>query len=601
MSQQQARPGSGYTAQVAIAADDVAVRIRGRLLIRNVSLVVQPGEVIGIMGPSGAGKSTLLAALTGYQRPTVGRVLVSGLDFYENLEQVRGQIGYVPQDDIMHADLTVWQALWYSGRLRLPRDYSDERVRRRIIAVIDKLGLGDVVNTRIGSAQRRGISGGQRKRVNVAMELITNPPVLVLDEPTSGLASTDALALVRLLRRLADTGKAVVLTIHQPGVDVMKLMNGLAVVARDRSTDQVGIVPWYGPAFPDAAEFFEPSHSSPDAEAVMRGLESRSVSAWRAAYEASPVYEEWCLARRSLPCMPSVAGRQGSTLWSDWVVQWSVLLQRAVTVKMADVWGTAILVAQAPLIACLVVMVFGSRTTRAVDPDNWSDVAQAVTTATFLMVLAAAWLGCSSTVREIVGERAILNRERMVGVGLGPYVASKIVLLFGFSFIQCFLLLIGIGDGCGFGAHYWVIMVTLVLAANVSGMIGLCVSALVESVEAAAGVLPLIILPMVVLGGILLPLKDLAGPARILADATPTRWAFEKVLVEEARSRPVLQMAEGGQPGSSERMDMAEPAFPMSAGRSGDRDPLIVLGAMWIETVVVLTAIVLLRERRRGR
>jgi ABC-type multidrug transport system ATPase subunit/ABC-type multidrug transport system permease subunit len=583
----------------AIEADGVGVDVGGRPIIRDISLAVRQGELVGVMGNSGAGKSTLLAALTGSIPPSRGRVLVSGADLYSHAGDVRGLIGFVPQDDIMHPDLTVWQALWYSARLRMPREYTDDQVRRRIFAVIERFGLGDVMNSRIGSAHRRGISGGQRKRVSVAMELVTDPPIVVLDEPTSGLSSVDALSLMKLLRRLADSGKAIMLTIHQPGVEVMRLMDGLAVVARDRSSGHCGVLIWYGPAYPEAAAFFEPGNANPDAEAVMRGLQTGTVSHWRSAYANSPVHEAWVVKRRSAEESPLAVADRRPVGWLQGVSQLAVLMRRGLAVKLADAWGTGILIAQAPLMAILVVIVFGGKTTRVVDASNWLETSTAVTTATYLMVLAAVWLGCSSSVREVVTERSIFRRERMVGVGLLPYLASKVVLLFAVSLVQCFLLLVGIGSGCGFVADDWSTMLTLLLAANVAVMIGLCVSASVGSAEAAAGILPLIILPMVVLGGILVPLKDLTPPARFLTDLTPSRWAFERALVEEAGARPKMQFAEDGLPGALQVVDMAEAAFPESAGRCGDLPPLLVLGAMWCMALVVLIAIMVLRDRRR--
>jgi len=266
------------TGQSVLEAREVGVAVEGHRLIRDISLVVCPGELVAIMGPSGAGKSTLLATLVGGRQPDEGYVLLGGEDLYARFDEFRGQIGYVPQDDIMHRELTVSQAVWFGARLRLPRDYSDAEIERRVATVIDELGLTGCEHVRIGSADRRGISGGQRKRVNVALELITDPPMLVLDEPTSGLSSTDALALLKLLRGLTQGGKTIVLTIHQPGAEAMRQLDGLAVIARDASTRDVGHLAWYGPAVPDSVRFFESRGRPDDAEAVLRGLATRPVA-----------------------------------------------------------------------------------------------------------------------------------------------------------------------------------------------------------------------------------------------------------------------------------------------------------------------------------
>lgn len=172
--------------------------------------MIQPGEMVAVMGPSGSGKSTLLAVLNGQLAPAAGRIMIGGLDLHDHFELFRGRIGYVPQDDILHADLTVWQALWYAARLRLPRDMADAEIARRIRQVLEQLGLEGTEDTRVGDQRKRGISGGQRKRVNLAMELLTDPPILVLDEPTSGLEHRhdlgDPAAAVAGRRRQDDPG-----------------------------------------------------------------------------------------------------------------------------------------------------------------------------------------------------------------------------------------------------------------------------------------------------------------------------------------------------------------------------------------------------------
>lgn len=192
---------------VNLVARKLAVDIPARRLLENVSLVVQPGELVGLMGASGAGKTTLLNALNGYAVPSEGKVLLNGHDLYAWYREFAPFIGYVPQDDIIHRDLTVFQALYYSARLRLPTDTSDAEIETRVQELLHNLGLEGTEEVLIGSPEKRGISGGQRKRVNIAMELLTEPLVLFLDEPTSGLSSEDALVVMKVLRGLADQEK----------------------------------------------------------------------------------------------------------------------------------------------------------------------------------------------------------------------------------------------------------------------------------------------------------------------------------------------------------------------------------------------------------
>ncbi|MBM4022746.1 MAG: FHA domain-containing protein [Planctomycetes bacterium] len=595
--------GRSSAVRSVLEARDIAVDAGGRRLIEHVSLAVSAGELVAIMGPSGAGKSTLLATLVGGLEPDAGTVLVSGADLSARYDEFRGQIGYVPQDDIMHAELTVSQALWFAARLRLPRDYADDEIRRRTDAVMGDLGLTGAEHVRIGSADRRGISGGQRKRVNVAMELITDPPILVLDEPTSGLSSTDALVLITLLRGLADAGKTVVLTIHQPGPDVLRQMDGLVVIARDASSRDVGQLVWFGPPLPDAASFFEPHGQGADPEAILRGLASRPVADWRAAFHRSETYRTWVDGRRSVPvAVTSPRPRRGASPL-DALSQWWTLVRRSVTIKVADRWTTAILLAQAPIIGLLVAGVFGGRASGPLDHESWAELARAVATTTFLMALAAIWFGCSNAAREIVVERAILRRERMVGLSLTAYLASKLLVLAVLCGLQCWLLLSIVGRGCGLQASFGGTWLTLFLAANVAAVIGLCLSAVARSAEAAASLLPLVILPMVILGGILLPLPELPRVTTYLADAIPSRWAFEGLFVPEADARATLEFPPGDPTRTDEPRveDLAEPWFPRQDWRSSRDTPDWMLAGMWAIGVVALERLLRHGEHRCDR
>jgi len=274
---------------ITLEARDVSVDLPVGRLLDRVSLTIYPAEFVGLMGPSGAGKTTLLAALNGYTRPSTGSVLFNGRDLYEHFGEFQGLIGYVPQDDIMHRDLTVRQALYFSARLRLPVDFSDAEIEARIAAVLSQLGLEETEHVVIGSPEKKGISGGQRKRVNLAMELLTDPAMLFLDEPTSGLSSVDALVVMQFLRRLADAGKTILLTIHQPSVEAYRQLDNLIVIAKvpiDEQQSPAGqtraLVPgrlvYYGPAYPEACEFFAPPNENvalvapPSPDDVLRGL-----------------------------------------------------------------------------------------------------------------------------------------------------------------------------------------------------------------------------------------------------------------------------------------------------------------------------------------
>jgi ABC-type multidrug transport system ATPase subunit len=221
-----------YKGNVTIEVESVTVNApKGDPLLSSVSLTIFPSEFVAIMGPAGAGKTTFLKAINGYTLPASGRVLFNGADLHRYYDRYRQQISYVPQDDIVHAQLTVREALYFTAKLRT--DLTDAEIDKRIDEVLASLGIQDKKNTIIGSPERKVLSGGQRKRVNIAMELIIAAPVIVLDEPTSGLSSHDAENVIQVLKKLALDGNIILTTIHQPSLSIFKQFDNLIMISRD--------------------------------------------------------------------------------------------------------------------------------------------------------------------------------------------------------------------------------------------------------------------------------------------------------------------------------------------------------------------------------
>ena len=234
-----------------LAVPDRDDRSQAKVLLDHVSFKALPGDMIALMGPSGAGKTTLLLALNGYLPPTSGQVRINGEDLYTIYDALRGSIGYVPQDDIVHPELTVFEAVKYSARFRLPPDYAEEEIDRRVDDTLRDLGLEGVRNLQIGKPEKKVLSGGQRKRVNIALELVTDPVILFLDEPTSGLAADDTTTLISLLAELTKkTGKTIVMTIHQPAKDEFEKFNLCFIMGYG------GIPTYFGPTGEPAYAFF---------------------------------------------------------------------------------------------------------------------------------------------------------------------------------------------------------------------------------------------------------------------------------------------------------------------------------------------------------
>ena len=574
------------TSADAVEAVNVAVEAAGRRLLENVSLVIQPGEMVAIMGPSGAGKSTLLSVLNGQVTPAAGRIVIGGLELHEHFELFRGRIGYVPQDDILHADLTVWQALWYAARLRLPKDMADEEIARRIRQVLAQLGLEGTENTRVGDQRKRGVSGGQRKRVNLAMELLTDPPILVLDEPTSGLSSTDTISVLELLRSLADAGKTILVTIHQPSLEAYQKFDAVAVIARDASTRQVGRLAWFGRAWPDAVNFFEPqAPGTPHpttADGLLRGLATRPVADWVRQWEQSVAKSIWVDARAGTHAARAGSGPRPRPRPVERLAQWATLVRRGLAVKAADRWNTAVLFLQAPLVGLLVAAVFAKVLRAQPTPESWPHAGVNMATMMFVTALAAIWFGCSATAREIVAEWPIYRRERMVGLSIVSYLASKTALLLVIAAVQAALLLVIVAWACGVQSPWWHLYLVLYAAGLAGGALGLVVSATLRTTESATAILPVLLMPMIVLGGVLVPLADLPQVTRPLAAAMPSRWAFEGMVVPEAAARPRMRLpgAAGlppaSTPASAPTAAPAAAAPDVSTGAARSRVPIVL-------------------------
>ncbi|MCB9584442.1 MAG: FHA domain-containing protein [Polyangiaceae bacterium] len=552
-----------------------------KTLLDHISFKAMPGDLIALMGPSGAGKTTLLLTLNGYMPPTHGQVRINGEDLYAIYDVLRGSIGYVPQDDIVHPELTVWEAVRYSAKFRLPPDFSEDEIDRRVDMTLRQLGLDSVKHLQIGKPEKKVLSGGQRKRVNIAMELVTDPIIMFLDEPTSGLAADDTTALVQLLADLAkQTGKTIITTIHQPAKDEFEKFNLTLVLG-------VGGIPiFYGPTKPDAYRFFgsfaERQGKPNDIDnprdmfdmlnqregPILQQLlarnpnaskqEARSIAAreWHKEFFSpqNPTFQKMFSGRRAVG---SGSQQQLSRTRPKGRGQFGLLLSRYFKVKVRDTSGIVIMLAQAPIIGVLLAMVFGF--TKDAIPywclgalqelgkkfgslgggigdtlNNMQTTPDHSGAANFLVV-SAVWFGTSNAAREIVSERAVYLRERMVNLGLFNYVFSKFFLLSMFCVIQCTVLLAIVFFSLGFngGPQAFVIDLGILVAVSMNSVaLGLLLSTMVESAEAAMALTPIALIPQVVLAGLMVPMTTnpyLKWPMYIV----PARWGFEGVVAQE--------------------------------------------------------------------
>jgi len=550
-----------YNGNVTVEAVQVTIDIRAKgraqRLVEPVSLTIFPSEVVCVMGPAGAGKTTLMKALNGYTAPTYGQVIFNGANLYKSYDQFRLQLGYVPQDDIMHSLLTVNEALYFTAKLRT--DLREAEIRARILYVLTKLNIDDIGDRLVGSPEKKVISGGQRKRLNIAMELLSDPNVLFLDEPTTGLSSYDAYQVVKVLRDLGNSGKTVVLTIHQPSIDIFKEFDNLVMVARDKGSKNSGALVYYGPAYPDSIQFFggemAPSGGpkqelSP--EMLLDGLASRPTAEWVGRYSQTTYRNEFIESRKGqLPSRPTQKAQETAVRKPD-IGQWITLMRRNAVLRLRDKGQLTFTALQSILFPLLMAILYHNipgrfpydiaqpLSTGGPGVANSQGFAKNVMACHFLLVVAAVWFGVNNAARDIVGEWAIFVRERMVSLKLPSYVFSKLGMLTIICGAQCTLLLGIVYPIARLNSGFGPTLLSLFLVSIAGAALGLLISSFAETTDAAIAVLPIPLLFMILLSGGMKILDS--TPEKVMSFAFPSRWAFEANFAREATADKIQSL-----------------------------------------------------------
>jgi ABC-type multidrug transport system ATPase subunit/pSer/pThr/pTyr-binding forkhead associated (FHA) protein len=473
-----------------------------RRFLDQVSLKIEPGEFVCILGPSGCGKSTLLKALNGSQRAETGQVLLNNINYYDNYEQLKHQVGYVPQDDIIHPQLTIEKTLRYAAKLRLPANTSAAKRRERIDDVLSMLELYDHRHKAV-----QQLSGGQRKRVSIAVELLTEPAVIYLDEPTSGLDPNLEEKLMLLLRELTLRGKTVVSVTHT-------LDN---ILLADKVTFLVdGKLAFYGT--PEQAKSFFLVNKLP--EVYKRFEESAGdTDALRQRFESSEIYQRHVRSKLNTSASPQErrAKNRRRATGPGSLRQFAVLTRRYSEIITKDPRNTLILLLQAPIVALFVALAV-----RTDQPDRGP-----TSTMFLIMSLSALWFGCSNAARELTKEARVYARERMVNLRVIPYVLSKFFVLQWLALLQVATMLTLVSflrsgyvltqppeictrfgiEACsrlildGVPGEYWLQLLNLYLTALNGIGLGLLVSALVSNSDKAMSLVPLLLIPQVLFSG----------------------------------------------------------------------------------------------------
>ncbi|MEV0408655.1 FHA domain-containing protein [Actinoallomurus sp. NPDC050550] len=499
------------TGDVSLVANDLTVRTsKGKVLLDHVSFPIPERCLVGVIGPSGAGKSTLLGAVTGTRPATEGGVRYDNRDLYRHYAELRHRIGLVPQEDILHTQLPTRRALRYAAELRFPGDTVAAERDRRVDEVIEELGLTPHAQTRIDS-----LSGGQRKRVSVALELLTKPSLLFLDEPTSGLDPGLDKSVMEMMRDLAHDGRTIVVVTHS--VANLDTCDRLLVLVPG------GRVAFYGPPEEGLSFFGKASWAE-----VFQAFDREPDRDWAAEFRMAPLYSRYVLsgldgdaetpgAERVTAAPPP--RRQGR------FAQLGTLCRRYLAVIGSDRSYLAV-VAVLPLVVGLLIRAMPA-------PHGLTGLGENDDAASVLLtlVIGACFVGAANSVRELVKERPIYRRERAAGLSAGIYLLSKIFILGLITGVQAVLLvLIGLvfrpmpAHGA-FTSPYLELMLAMAGLAIVSMVMGLLVSAAVSTSEKTMPLLVLLSLAQVILCGALMPLEGKAGLEQI-AWVTPSRWGL---------------------------------------------------------------------------
>ncbi len=508
--------------------------------MHNLSFTLRNGELLAIMGGSGTGKTTLLSLLNGTLRPQEGSITINGHDISE--PKAKDLIGFVPQDDLLIEELTVYQNLWFTAKLCF-EGMPDEDIDRRVMKTLKDLGLDAAKDLKVGSAINKYISGGQRKRLNIALELIREPAVLFLDEPTSGLSSADTEKVINLLKEQTLKGKLIVVNIHQPSSDVYKLFDRLWLLDKGGypvfDGNPIDAITYFKEAanYADAETSACPMCGNVNPEIVLNIIDEKALNSnGELSDERKMKPQDWhelYLKEREEMAKPAVSSIQPSDQKKPGVLkQFAIFLHRNIKTKITNVQYLLITLLEAPVLAAVCAML-----TRYAPPEGYSVMDNKNLVSYFFMaVIVATFTGMSGSAEEIIKDRALLKRESFLHLSYSSYIWSKIIYMAGVSLIQT-LLFIAIGNTI-MGIHgmfmtWWFILFVTALLANLTGLL---LSQCLNSVVAIYISIPMLLIPQILLCGLVVSFSDLTpksttGNVPLIGNLIPSRWSYEALAV----------------------------------------------------------------------
>lgn len=543
-------------AKISFVARNIEYKFKsGKLGLRGINMSEESGKLIGIMGGSGAGKSTLLNVLNGMEKPSSGEVLINGKNVHTDEKAVAGVIGHVTQDDLLIEELTVYENLFYNAKLcfgNLP----DEEISKKCLSLLADLGLLETRDLKVGSPLEKTISGGQRKRLNIALELIREPSVLYVDEPTSGLSSRDSENIMDLLKELALKGKLIFVVIHQPSSDIFKMFDKLMIL------DVGGFPIYYGNPV-DAVAYFKRLVNHVNAEEsecwncgnvnpeqIFNIIESKVLDEYgNLTHNRKTSPAEWNKNYKELIESSIVeshhAGEIPEAIFKipNAIRQFMVFITRDVLSKLTNTQYLLINFIEAPLLAFILAYLVRYFNT---DADTTKGYIyrenENIPAYMFMSVVVALFIGLTVSAEEIIRDRKIRKRESFLNLSKGSYLWSKITIMFVLSAIQTltFVLVGNLVLGIkGMYLDYWMVLFSVSCFAN---MLGLNISSAFNSAVTIYILIPFLIIPQLLLAGVVVKFDklnpDLAkqGGVPVAGEVMASRWAFEALAVNQFKA-----------------------------------------------------------------
>lgn len=538
--------------KISFIAEDIHYKFKnGKTGLESINISESTGKLFGIMGGSGAGKSTLFNVLSGITAPTSGSVRINGIDIYKNSKDVEGVVGFVPQDDLLIEDLTVYQNLHYAAKLCFS-DSNTIELATLINKTLESLGLAEVKNFKVGSPLQKTISGGQRKRLNIGLELLREPSVLFVDEPTSGLSSRDSENIMDLLKELSLRGKMVFVVIHQPSSDIFKMFDRLLIL--DLGGYQIyygnpvesityfkGIV---GMIDKDQAACNECGNVNP--EQIFNIIETKVVDEYgrftnKRKYTPEQWFEYFKKETFLLEAPEEKEAPEKNLSIPRKLSQVKTFLERDLLAKISNRQYILINLLEAPVLA-LILALITKYSPAGSDYSFFSN--ENIPVFFFMSIIVALFMGLTVSAEEIIKDRKILKRESFLNLSRMSYLSSKTILLFSMSAIQTLLFVIigtWILEISGMTLWYWIILFSVSCFAN---MLGLNISSAFNSAITVYILIPLLIIPQLILSGVVVDFDKLNDSfsnkekVPIIGELMSSRWAFEALAVTQFKDNP---------------------------------------------------------------